>query len=47
MGLFPLKEVKNLPAVKWKLPSIQNPKTKKSDKHGALLKASREKPSKQ
>jgi predicted nucleotidyltransferase component of viral defense system len=41
--LFPLKELKHLPAVKWKLQNIQNLKVKNPDKHAALYKALEEK----
>jgi hypothetical protein len=34
--LFPLKELKDLPAVKWKLQNIQKLKEKNPDKHTAL-----------
>jgi predicted nucleotidyltransferase component of viral defense system len=37
--LFPLKELKDLPAVKWKLQNIQNLKGKNPDKHVALYNA--------
>lgn len=37
--LFPLKELKNLPAVKWKLQNIQKLKEKNPDKHAALYNA--------
>lgn len=42
-NLFPLKELKDLPAVKWKLQNIQNLKGKNPDKHAALYKALGEK----
>jgi hypothetical protein len=42
-GLFPLKELKDLPAVKWKLQNIQKLKEKNPDKHAALYKALGEK----
>lgn len=41
--LFPLKEMKDLPAVKWKLQNIQKLKGENPDKHAALYKALREK----
>lgn len=34
--LFPLTEIKDLPAVKWKLQNIQNLRAKNPDKHSAL-----------
>jgi hypothetical protein len=35
---FPLKELKGLPAVKWKLQNIQNVKAKNPEKHSNLYK---------
>lgn len=37
--LFPLKEVKDLPAVKWKLQNIRNLKQNNAEKHAAKLNA--------
>jgi predicted nucleotidyltransferase component of viral defense system len=41
--LFPLRELKDLPAVKWKLQNIQNVKAKNPEKHSDLYKALQEK----
>lgn len=38
-GLFPLKELQHLPAVKWKLQNIQALKAGNKEKHTAMLKA--------
>lgn len=41
--LFPLEDLKDLPAVKWKLQNIQTLKAKNPEKHAALFKALQEK----
>jgi len=41
--LFPMKELKDLPAVKWKLQNIQNLKAKNPEKHSALYRTLEEK----